>query len=137
MYNSKSSILLVCMTVSISKSFDSISDTGWCHLRLVLLWCTVQPINADTNEEEHQLVETIDDDTSADDLFELYRRASLRPVVLQQRASLRPFAGKRASLRPFAGKRASLRPFAGKRASLRPASYMGSRKRRDVLFYEQ
>jgi len=57
--------------------------------------------------------------------------------VLNQRASLRPFAGKRASLRPFAGKRASLRPFAGKRASLRPANYMGKRKRRSVMLYDE
>ena len=68
---------------------------------------------------------------------DLYRRASLRPVVLHQRASLRPYAGKRASLRPFAGRRASLRPYAGKRASLRPANYMGKRKRRSVMNYDE
>jgi hypothetical protein len=51
-------------------------------------------------------------------MIDVYRRASLRPVVVHQRASLRPFTGKRASLRPV-GKRASLRPV-GKRASPRP-----------------
>ncbi|CAF5066292.1 unnamed protein product, partial [Rotaria magnacalcarata] len=66
-----------------------------------------------------------------------YRRASLRPYGLQQRASLRPHAGKRASLRPYAGKRASLRPYAGKRASLRPANYMGKRLRRHVLSFDE
>jgi hypothetical protein len=54
-------------------------------------------------------------------MIDVYRRASLRPVVVRQRASLRPVNGKRASLRPV-GKRASLRPF-GKRASLRPPMY--------------
>lgn len=103
----------------------------------VLLWCTIEPIHAETTEEEHQLMENNADDSSDEDILEFYRRASLRPVVLQQRASLRPFAGKRASLRPFAGKRASLRPFAGKRASLRPASYMGARKRRDLSLYDE
>ena len=106
-------------------------------LFLVLLWCTIEPIHAETHEEEHHLVETNEDDSSSDDFLDFYRRASLRPVVLQQRASLRPFAGKRASLRPFAGKRASLRPFAGKRASLRPASYLGARKRRDLFLYDE
>ncbi|CAF5095791.1 unnamed protein product, partial [Rotaria magnacalcarata] len=56
-----------------------------------------------------------------------YRRASLRPYGLQQRASLRPHAGKRASLRPYAGKR----------ASLRPANYMGKRLRRHVLSFDE
>lgn len=76
----------------------------------------------------------MEEDNSDNDLIEdfldLYERASLRPVAIQQRASLRPFAGKRASLRPFVGRRASLRPSAGKRASLRPASHLGKRKRR-------
>jgi hypothetical protein len=108
---------------------------------VVLLWCTVQPTYADTNEEEHHVVENIEEDNNVSDevgdFIDLYDRASLRPVVLHQRASLRPFAGKRASLRPFAGKRASLRPFAGKRASLRPANYMGKRKRRSVMSYDE
>jgi hypothetical protein len=108
---------------------------------LVLFWCTIQPSYADTNEDEHYLVDNAEEDNSAadeiDDYVNFYRRASLRPVVLNQRASLRPFAGKRASLRPFAGKRASLRPFAGKRASLRPTNYMGKRKRRSVLYNDE
>ena len=93
----------------------------------------------------------MDEDSSADDEMEnyedFYRRASLRPVFVNQRASLRPFAGKRASLRPFVGKRASLRPFVGKRASLRPftgkraslrpTNYLGKRKRRSVMNYDE
>ena len=106
-------------------------------LFVVLLWCTIEPAHAETHDDEHQLVESNEDDSSSEDYLEFIRRASLRPVALQQRASLRPFAGKRASLRPFAGKRASLRPFAGKRASLRPASYLGARKRRDLFLYDE
>ena len=85
---------------------------------LVLLWCTIQPANADSSEQQ---VDASDEDL--DELIDVYRRASLRPFFINQRASLRPFTGKRASLRPF-GKRASLRPF-GKRASLRPVNYAG------------
>ncbi|CAF0720120.1 unnamed protein product [Rotaria sp. Silwood1] len=124
MYSSRNSILLLGITIFI-----------------LLLWCTVQPTYADTNEEEHHVIDNTEEDNNSDDEIndfdDLYRRASLRPYGLQQRASLRPFAGKRASLRPFAGKRASLRPFAGKRASLRPANYVGKRKRRNVLFYDE
>ncbi|CAF0865357.1 unnamed protein product [Rotaria sordida] len=133
MYSSKNSILLLGITIS-----------------LVLLWCTVQPSYADTNEEHHVVHSSEEDDNidgEIDEIDDLYRRASLRPYGLQQRASLRPFAGKRASLRPFAGKRASLRPFAGKRASLRPfagkraslrpANFVGKRKRRNILFYDE
>ncbi|CAF1071707.1 unnamed protein product [Adineta steineri] len=102
MYITKYSILFICVIVS-----------------LVLLYCT----NADSSEQQQQehFLETSDEDY--DDLIDVYRRASLRPVVVHQRASLRPFTGKRASLRPV-GKRASLRPF-GKRASLRPPTYFG------------
>ncbi len=109
--------------------------------KIVLLWCTVQSTYADTNEEEHHVVDNIEEDNSAgdemDDFMDFYRRASLRPIILNQRASLRPFHGKRASLRPFAGKRASLRPFAGKRASLRPANHLGKRKRRSAMFDDE
>jgi hypothetical protein len=143
MYSSRNSILLIVITISISKFFliffflyKNLFD-----FFVVLLWCTVQPSYADTNEEEHHLIDNAEEDNSAvdeiDDSVNFYRRASLRPVVLHQRASLRPFAGKRASLRPFAGKRASLRPFAGKRASLRPANFMGKRKRRSVMNYDE
>ncbi len=149
MYSSRNSILLIGLTVSISKFVWFFSNNfSWLIIWLVLLWCTVQPSYADTNEEEHNLVANTEEDSSVgddiDDYVDFYRRASLRPVVLHQRASLRPFAGKRASLRPFAGKRASLRPFAGKRASLRPfagkraslrpATYMGKRKRRSLMY---
>jgi hypothetical protein len=152
MCTNKNSFLLVCITISISKFILHKLSFRLILILLVLLWCTVQPTYADTNEEEeHHLVENKDEDNSGDDriddFLDLYRRASLRPVVLHQRASLRPFAGKRASLRPFAGKRASLRPFAGKRASLRPfagkraslrpANYMGKRKRRDVMLFDE
>ncbi len=82
---------------------------------LVLVWCT----NADSSEQQDHLTDSSDEDY--DDVIDVYRRASLRPVIVHQRASLRPFGGKRASLRPF-GKRGSLRPF-GKRASLRPPIY--------------
>ncbi len=82
---------------------------------LVLLWCT----NADSSEQQDRLVDTSDEEY--EDMLDVYRRASLRPVIVHQRASLRPFSGKRASLRPV-GKRGSLRPF-GKRASLRPPIY--------------
>lgn len=141
MYNSRNSILLLGITVSISMFLEIFLFLVIIDLTfLVLLWCTVQPTYADTNEEEHHLMNKSDEDNSVDeidDYVNFYRRASLRPVVLHQRASLRPFAGKRASLRPFAGKRASLRPFAGKRASLRPATYMGKRKRRSVMYYDE
>ncbi len=59
-------------------------------------------------------------------MIEVYRRASLRPIVLHQRASLRPPAGKRASLRP-----------PGKRASLRPPYYLGKRRLRSVTYYDE
>ncbi|CAF1470851.1 unnamed protein product [Adineta steineri] len=117
MYTSRNSILLIVLTISI-----------------IFLWCKVQPSYADTNEQEQHVGENIEDDNNdSDELIDLFERASLRPVSLQQRASLRPFVGKRASLRPFVGKRASLRPFTGKRASLRPANHMGKRKRRSVM----
>ncbi|CAF0897907.1 unnamed protein product [Adineta ricciae] len=101
MYSTKYSLLFICVILS-----------------LVLLWCT----NAESSEQQERISEfSPEEDT--DESVDVYRRASLRPVVVYQRASLRPFTGKRASLRPF-GKRASLRPF-GKRASLRPPSYFG------------
>jgi len=116
MYSCSNSILLLCITISI-----------------VLLWCTVQPSYADTNEQH--MADATDEDNSAgndvdqiDDILDLYRRASLRP-----------FAGKRASLRPVVvHQRASLRPFAGKRASLRPTSFAGAgkRKRRSIALYD-
>ncbi|CAF3726300.1 unnamed protein product [Rotaria sp. Silwood1] len=108
MYITKYSILLMFAIIS-----------------LVLLWCT----NADSSEQQDHLIDFNDEEY--DDNIDVYRRASLRPVVVHQRASLRPF-GKRASLRPF-GKRASLRPF-GKRASLRP---FGKRKRRNIMYYDE
>jgi hypothetical protein len=84
----------------------------------VLLWCT----NAESSEQQDHFLSSSDEEY--DDLVNVYRRASLRPVVVvHQRASLRPFTGKRASLRPV-GRRASLRPF-GRRASLRPINYYG------------
>ncbi|UJR22693.1 hypothetical protein I4U23_025729 [Adineta vaga] len=100
MYITKYSILFICVIVS-----------------FVLLLCA----NADSSEQQEHILDISNEDY--DDVIEAYRRASLRPFVVQQRASLRPFTGKRASLRPF-GKRASLRPF-GKRASLRPPNYFG------------
>ncbi|CAF3377653.1 unnamed protein product [Rotaria socialis] len=135
MYTNRSSLLLLGLTIS-----------------LILLWCTVQPSYADTSEDEkHPVVDSTAEENNVDDeledFAEFYRRASLRPYGLQQRASLRPYAGKRASLRPYAGKRASLRPYAGKRASLRPyagkraslrpANYMGKRLRRNVLSFDE
>ena len=130
MFTGKYSILFVFMAISVRKSTSpngSVTQQTRLSLRLVLLWCTVQPSSAESTEEDRHLIDSTDEDHSLEDFLELYRRASLRPVVLQQRASLRPFAGKRASLRPYAGKR----------ASLRPAHYMGKRKRRHVLFDEE
>lgn len=113
MYSTKYSILFICVFVSLGKIIVLVI-LEHVYLILVLLWCT----NAESSEQQDQLLGTSDEEY--DDLVGLYRRASLRPVVVRQRASLRP-VGKRASLRPF-GKRASLRPV-GKRASLRPPVY--------------
>lgn len=116
MYSTKYSLLFICVILSLGKIIYprhyllKISS-------LVLLWCT----NAESSEQQDHISEFDLEDT--DESSDVYRRASLRPVVVYQRASLRPFTGKRASLRPF-GKRASLRPF-GKRASLRPPTYFG------------
>ena len=63
---------------------------------------------AASSERQDHSIEISDEEL--DDLMDVYRRASLRPVFVHQRASLRPFTGKRASLRPTSGKRASLRP---------------------------
>ncbi|CAF1227375.1 unnamed protein product [Rotaria sordida] len=112
MYITKYSILFIVVIIS-----------------LVLLCCT----NADSSEQQDHFIDISDEEY--DDMNDFDRRASLRPVVVHQRASLRPVAGKRASLRPF-GKRASLRPF-GKRASLRPPSYLGKRKRRSIMYYDE
>ena len=114
MYSTKYSILFVCLIISLSKKFLSIILI-LNSLILAFLWCA----SADSSEQQDRLIDTSDEEY--DDMLEVYRRASLRPVIVHQRASLRPFSGKRASLRPF-GKRASLRPF-GKRASLRPPIY--------------
>ncbi|CAM4741236.1 unnamed protein product [Rotaria magnacalcarata] len=115
MHSNRSSLLLLGLAIS-----------------LILLWCTVQPSYADRNEDEqHPVVDSTAEENNVDDeledFVEFYRRASLRPYGLQQRASLRPHAGKRASLRPYAGKR----------ASLRPANYMGKRLRRHVLSFDE
>lgn len=115
MYSTKYSILLICIIISFGKYFFFLFNKENPKIySLVLLWCT----NADSSEQQDHLIDTSDEEY--DDMVDVYRRASLRPVVVNQRASLRP-VGKRASLRPF-GKRASLRPF-GKRASLRPPFY--------------
>jgi len=119
MYITKYSILLVCVIISFGKFlfvFYRKKTKEVCLL--VLLWCT----NADSSEQQDHFLSSSDEEY--DDLVNVYRRASLRPVVVvHQRASLRPFTGKRASLRPV-GRRASLRPF-GRRASLRPTNYYG------------
>lgn len=146
MYTTRNSILILALTISLSmidlffKTFVYfIVNMKFFHF-LVLLWCTVQPSYGETTDAEHPLAESTADINDVDDLeefYELFRRASLRPYAIQQRASLRPMTGKRASLRPFTGKRASLRPYAGKRASLRPATYAGKRMRRNVLLFDQ
>ena len=119
MYSTKYSILFLCVIFSLGKSscLRFLSDSWLNNLVhfLVLLWCT----NADSSEQQEHALETSNEDF--DDLLDVYRRASLRPVVVHQRASLRPVSGKRASLRPV-GRRASLRPFS-KRASLPPPTY--------------
>ena len=123
MYSSKSSVFLLCLLLSIGKTassnfrFTSVSS-------VVLLSCSVNGSMADSSEQQDHSIEISGEDF--DDLMALYRRASLRPVFVHQRASLRPFSGKRASLRPMAGKRASLRPV-GKRASLRSSYFPWSR----------
>ena len=100
---------------------------------LVLLWCTGERLNSESSEQQDHFIDDSEEDF--DDAIDLYGRASLRPVLVHQRAFIRPIIGKRASLRPF-GKRASLRP-PGKRASLRPVNYIGKRKQRSVIYDDE
>ncbi|CAF1496637.1 unnamed protein product [Rotaria magnacalcarata] len=121
MYVTKYSILLILVIFSL------------------VLFCYT---NADSSEQQDHLIESSDEEYG--DVGDLYHGASIYPFLINQRASLRPFAGKRASLRPFGrraslrplGKRASLRPF-GKRASLRPQSYVGKRKQRSIIYDDE
>lgn len=120
MYSSKSFVLVICLSLSIGKNrMIAARMILWlfCRVSLVLLWCSVNGSTLDSSEQQDQPLQISDDDF--DDLMDMYRRASLRPFILHQRAAPRSFHGKRASLRPVNGKRASLRPM-GKRASLRP-----------------
>ncbi len=117
MYSTKYTVLFTCIIISLGKFFFFYWKKQNIRIYidlLVLLWCT----NAESSEQQDRVIENSDEEY--DDMIDVYRRASLRPVFVHQRASLRP-TGKRASLRPV-GKRASLRPF-GKRASLHPPIY--------------
>ncbi|CAF0725260.1 unnamed protein product [Didymodactylos carnosus] len=98
----------------------------------VLLWCTVRFSFCMTqiDDYEHSSAlgsennDELNDDIDPNSFIDLYRRASLRHHQLYKKASLRPVIVQRASLRPSFGKRASLRPI-----------FMGKRKRRSIQSY--
>ncbi|CAF1138844.1 unnamed protein product [Didymodactylos carnosus] len=102
------------------------------HTEPFLLWCTLHYsfCMTQTDDYEHSSAlgsendDELNDDIDPNAFIDLYRRASLRHHQLFKKASLRPVVVQRASLRPSFGKRASLRP-----------TFMGKRKRRSIPSY--